>query len=112
MTVEEFIASIPVLLTPEALTRAVEANGMRKTGTAQLTEAVRGSWTAARAGAKAAVLATVDVKTPGPTREAAWAAVFIAMDAAGALAVEAVLEEVDFVGLRAPWVYMTTGGAE
>lgn len=108
MKPEEFRGRIPVALTRKAVARAVEASERRYLSVVPLPDTARPAWSAARSQAKEAALAVVDVKTPGPTRDAAWAAVAAAMDAAGAYAAqEHILPEV-FAELVAPWEHMTT----
>lgn len=118
MTAEEFIASIPEALTPEALSRAVDASARRKPGVTAIDADqrrkswrspadVRTSWTSARADAKRAVLADQDLNTAGT--DAVWAAVSAAMDAAAAYAVQKYISSDDFSALLAPWSYMTEG---
>lgn len=108
MTAEEFIAGIPAALTPEALARAVAASGMRYGSTVMVPDAVRSAWTTARSQAKAATLTVVDIRTPGPGRDAAWAAVSASMNAAGAYAIQENITADTFAALLAPWEHMTT----
>ncbi|MEH1098208.1 hypothetical protein [Micromonospora sp. CPCC 205561] len=104
MTLGEFIDGIPAALTPEAQARAVDAAALRNVpnGLSHPT------WSVARSQAKAAALSAVDIKTPGPARDAAWAAVAVAMDAAGAYAVQEHLPPDHFAALLVPWEYMVT----
>ncbi|WP_157552153.1 hypothetical protein [Micromonospora sp. NRRL B-16802] len=109
MTGEEFIAGIPDALTPEALSRAVDASRLRKPGVTILPDQYRPTWTSARANVKRAVLADQDISAAGPGRDAAWAAVSAAMDAAAAYAVRDHIDPDDFAVLVAPWSHMTEG---
>ncbi|WP_144420151.1 SprT family zinc-dependent metalloprotease [Micromonospora haikouensis] len=107
MTAKAFIAGIPDALTPEALSRAVEASRLRKPGVTSMPDSARPTFLTARADAKRAVLADRDLKTAGT--DAIWAAVLAAMDAAGAYAARDSIDPGDFTALLAPWSCMTEG---
>ncbi|MBM0259760.1 hypothetical protein [Micromonospora sp. 4G55] len=107
MTAEEFIAGIPDELTGEALSRAVEASRRRKPRVTIMPDQYRSRWASARAEAKRAVLADRDLKATA--RDAVWAAVSAAMDAAAAYAVRDHIDPDDFAALLAPWSYLTEG---
>lgn len=103
-----FTASFADALTPEALSRALDAWNMRTTlARGPLYGNFQDRWTTACRHAKAAVLADADLSRPGMTRDQIWAAVAVAMDAAGAVAIREHINEATFQALYAPWSYMT-----
>lgn len=109
MTLEEFIAGIPAALTLEAVSRAVEAASRRDDSvTSVMTGEQRDVWTVARGQAKAVAKGAVNLATPGVARDAAWAAIGVAMDAAGAVALQPHISSDNFSRLYAPWEFMTT----
>lgn len=112
MTVDEFIAGIPDALTPDALSRALEAAAIRDPALiVGLGDELRLVWVEAAGRAKAIAKASVDLRTPGPARDAAWAAITVAMDGVGAVAVQKQVTPGDFSRLYAPWAFMVGGPA-
>lgn len=112
MTVDDFIEGIPVALTPQAVSRALEAVALRDPDWVRtMPDELRPVWTDAAGRARAVAKASVDLSIPGQARDSAWAAIGLASETAGALAVRDRVDPQVFPRLYAPWAFMTGDSA-